>query len=286
MRLRFLKALGPHGFHRLAYREWGDSGNPRVLVCVHGLTRCGADFDHLARVLARTWRVVCPDMPGRGDSDWLPVNSDYAVPVYLADCAALLARLDVDSVDWLGTSMGGIIGIHLAALPGSPIRRLIVNDIGPFIPSAGLLRIAAGVGTDPRFADRAGALSFLQAAMATFGIRQAEHWQHLLDISIRADGAGGWRLHYDAGLAENFRQAYDSDIDFWGVWDAIACPVLALRGMESDILRKDTALEMSERGPKARLVEFPGCGHAPALMEPEQIAVVEEWLNDGAIIRP
>ncbi|PKU25549.1 alpha/beta fold hydrolase [Telmatospirillum siberiense] len=277
---KYLPVLGLHGFHRLAYREWGDPANPKLLLCVHGLTRCGGDFDHLARRLASTWRVVCPDMPGRGDSEWLPVKSDYAVPTYLADCAALIARLGVDTVDWLGTSMGGIIGIHLAAMPGSPIRRLILNDIGPFIPAAGLRRIGVAVGSDPHFSDRTQALSFLQTAMASFGIHQAEHWQHMLDISTRPDGAGGLRLHYDPGLAEGFHQSVSSDIEFWAAWDALACPVLTLRGVESDILLPETAREMTARGPKARLVEFAGCGHAPALMEPEQIAVIEKWLND------
>lgn len=280
MRRNFVPVLGPHGFHRLAYREWGRADNPRVLVCVHGLTRCGGDFDHLARALSIGWRVICPDMPGRGDSDWLETKSDYAIPTYLADCAALIARLDIDAVDWLGTSMGGIIGIHLAAMAGSPIRRLIVNDIGPFIPAAGLHRIGEAIGGDPLFRDRNEAMAYLKAAMSTFGIRRQDHWDHLLDVSTRVVEDGrGLRLHYDPGLAEPFRRTGGGDIDFWPVWDALDIPVLLLRGERSDILTPETARDMCVRGPACQWVEIEGCGHAPALMEPQQIQVVEDWLN-------
>ncbi len=279
MRQKYLPALGLHGFHRLAYTEWGDPDNPRVLLCVHGLTRNGRDFDDLAGALATDRRVICPDMPGRGESEWLAVKDDYAIPTYLADCAALIARLDVETVDWLGTSMGGIIGIYLAALPGTPIRRLIVNDIGPFIPAAGLRRIAGFVGSDPRFADAAEALSFLKGAMATFGIEGDDQWRHILETSTRPAADGGLRLHYDPGLGRAFPGDAARDIDFWAVWDAIACPVLTLRGAESDILPAQTAQEMTRRGPKTELVEFSGCGHAPALMAPGQISVIEDWLR-------
>jgi pimeloyl-ACP methyl ester carboxylesterase len=280
MRQKYLPALGLHGFHRLAYTEWGDPENPRVLVCVHGLTRNGRDFDHLARALAADWRVICPDMPGRGESEWLPVKGDYAMATYLADCAALIARLDVPAVDWLGTSMGGIIGIQLAALAGTPIRRLIINDIGPFIPAAGLDRIAGFIGSDPHFADFDAAEVFLKGAMATFGIRRAEHWQHVVAVTTRPADGGGFRLHYDPGLGAAFVGVETKDVEFWAVWDALSCPVLTLRGANSDILLADTAEEMTKRGPKTELVSFADCGHAPALMDPEQIAVIADWLRD------
>jgi pimeloyl-ACP methyl ester carboxylesterase len=287
MRQKYLPALGLHGFHRLAYTEWGDPENPKVLLCVHGLTRNGRDFDDLARALAADWRVICPDMPGRGESEWLAVKSDYAIPTYLADCAALIARLDVEAVDWLGTSLGGIIGMSLAALPGSPIRRLIVNDIGPLLPAAGLRRIAGFVGADPRFADRTEALTFLKGAMTTFGIQGDAQWQHILAISTRPAEGGGLKLHYDPGLGQAFLGDDPKDIDFWATWDAIRGPVLTLRGEDSDILLAETAREMTTRGPKTKLVEFSGCGHAPALMAPEQIAVIENWLRgeSGAVLQ-
>lgn len=279
MRRKHLQGLGPHGFHRVAYAEWGDAGNPRVLVCAHGLSRTGRDFDALAEVLAERWRVVCPDMPGRGDSDWLPVKADYALPTYLGDCAALIARLDVEAVDWLGTSMGGMIGMTLAAQPGSPIRRLIVNDVGPFIPAAGLRRIATFVGGAPRFADLAEAEAFLRRALAPFGIDRDEDWRRVAEISTRPAEGGGLRLHYDPAIGAAAFPAKIEDVALWPLWEMIRCPTLVLRGAESDILTRDTAEEMTRRGPKAELVEFPGCGHAPALVAPDQIGAVRRWLE-------
>lgn len=278
MRQRYLQGLGVHGFHRLAYTEWGDPANPQVLVCVHGLTRTGRDFDHVARRLADRWRVVCPDMPGRGESEWLPVAGAYSMPTYLADCAALLARLDVTEVDWLGTSMGGIIGIHLAAQPGTPIRRLIINDVGPFIPADGLRRIAWAVGTNPRFADRDAAEAYLRQAMATFGVTRADHWRHLVDISTRSAG-DGLQLHYDPAIGTAMRENDIEDVEFWPAWSAVNCPVLVLRGKDSDILSAETARGMVADRRQATLVEFPGCGHAPTLMDDGQIDVIDTWLS-------
>lgn len=279
MRKKYLLGLGNHCFHRLAYTEWGDPANPRVLVCVHGLTRNGRDFDMLAEALADRWRVICPDMPGRGDSDWLPEKTDYVPPTYRADCAALIARLDVEQVDWLGTSMGGIIGIGLAAMPNAPIRRLILNDIGPFIPAAALRRIAEYVGVDRRFPDLGEAEHYLRAAMASFGVRRPEHWRYLAGTSTRPAEGGGLRLHYDPGIAQTFVGQKIEDVSFWPVWDAVRCPSLVLRGAKSDILLPETAAEMTTRGPRPELVQFPGCGHAPMLMEAEQIAAVRAWLE-------
>ena len=228
--------------------------------------------------------MICPDMPGRGESDWLADKRDYALPTYMADCAALIARLEVDRVDWLGTSMGGIIGLNLAAQAGSPIRRLIVNDIGMFIPAEGLCRIARYVGKDPRFADAAAAEAYLHQTMATFGIRRPADWRRITEISTRPAEGGGLRLHYDPGIAETFAQAEIQDVSFWPVWDLIRCPVLILRGENSDILPRQTAVEMTERGPKAELIEFKGCGHAPPLLDPDQIVVVRRWLAKGGQI--
>ncbi|MDR3440819.1 alpha/beta hydrolase [Telmatospirillum sp.] len=280
MRQKFLKALGPTGFHRLAYTEWGAADNPRVLVCVHGLSRNGRDFDKLAGTLAKEWRIVCPDMPGRGESDWLTDRTAYGIPTYLADCAALIARLDVDEVAWLGTSMGGIIGIYLASLPGSPIRKMVVNDVGPFIPAIGLQRIALSLGKDPRFADITEADAYIRKAMSTFGIVRTEDWRHVTEISVRPAAGGGLRLHYDPGILDAFFAGdMISDINFWPVWQAITCPVLVLRGEQSDILPGEVAREMTLRGPCADLVELSGCGHAPALLDPDQIAVIGRWLT-------
>ena len=280
-RLKFAPILGPRGFYRLAYREWGSATNPRVLICVHGLTRLGRDFDHLAGVLARDYRVICPDMPGRGESDWFDHKMDYQAPNYVAACAALIARLEVERVDWLGTSMGGLVGMIMASMPNAPIARMVVNDIGPFVPKAAIERIASYTGTDPRFANLAEAEAMYRKNAAPFGIKRDDHWRHLTEISVRPADKGQLRLHYDPGVVIPIKSAPITDQAFWPVWDAIKCPVLVLRGTELDLLLAQTAREMTERGPKAEWVEIPGCGHAPALMEDDQIAIVRNWLAKG-----
>lgn len=269
--------LGPKGFHRLAYGEWGLPGNPRVCLCVHGLTRNGRDFDELAGAIESHWRVICPDVVGRGASDRLPDPAGYGYPQYLNDATALIARSGVARVDFVGTSMGGLIGMMLAAQANSPIRRLVINDIGPFIPKAGLERIAGYIGKDPRFADMAEAEAAFRRTATTFGLQTADEWRRFVERSVRPLDGGAYELAYDPAIAQGFNQAI-KDIDLWKVWDKIQCPVLVLRGAESDLLLKETADEMTRRGPRASLIEFPGCGHAPALMKADQIDPVREWL--------
>jgi pimeloyl-ACP methyl ester carboxylesterase len=272
-------SLTPHGFHRVAYREWGDPGNDRVVLCLHGLTRLGRDFDILAAALADRYRVACPDLPGRGRSHWLAVPSDYNPVVYAADMAILIARLGVDEIDWVGTSLGGIVGMILAALPNSPIRKLVLNDIGAFIAKSALERISDYVGRNPLFADLKEAEAYLRQIHSTFGPLTDAQWEHLTRTSVQHDpGSDGWRLYYDPELAEPFRKGFGSDDDRWALWEKITCPVLILRGEQSDILLHETAEEMLVRGPTAELIEFPGIGHAPMLMDPIQIAAVREWL--------
>lgn len=277
---RAFLGLGPHGFHRVAYHEWGEPASPRVAVCVHGLTRTGQDFDDLAGALAGVagYRVACPDLPGRGESAWLPRPEDYAYPVYLSDLTALLARLDAEAVDWVGTSLGGLLGLMLAAQPGSPIRRLVLNDVGPFLPKAALERIGAYVGTDPRFESLGALEAYLRHVHAPFGPLTDEQWRRLAEKSARRLPDGAWALHYDPAIGAAVRAVPPQDVDLWTLWDAVRCPVLVLRGAESDVLLRETAEEMARRGPRARLVELPGVGHAPALLAPDQIGVVREWL--------
>jgi len=276
---RSLACLGPHGFHRLAYWEWpGPQGAPTVL-CVHGLTRNGRDFDALAAALSAERRVVCPDFPGRGQSEWLSHPGDYGYPLYLADMAALIARLDVDGLDWVGTSMGGLVGMMLAAQKGTPIRRLLVNDVGPLIAKEGIARIATYVGRDPSFADAAALEAALREIAASFGPLSDAQWRHLATISTRQKPDGSLGFAYDPHIGDAFREAPAEDVDLWPAWDAITCPTLVLRGAQSDLLRPDDAQAMTQRGPKARLVEFPGIGHAPTLMAEDQIAVVRGFLN-------
>src|SRR5271165_7389021 len=275
---RHLSCLGPSGFHRIVYCEWpGPPGAPTVL-CVHGLTRNAKDFDAIAAVLAMSHRVVCPDMAGRGRSEWLAAPAEYAFPLYLADCAALIARLDVDSVDWIGTSMGGLIGMMLAAQPGSPIRRLVVNDIGAFLSKAGIQRIRDYVGLDPTFPSLEAMEVMVRANYASFGPLTDSEWRKLARDSAREKPGGGWGLFYDPRIADAFKSVPLEDVDLWPVWDAIQCPTLLLRGAQSDLLCRETAEAMTQRGPKAKLVEFPGVGHAPALMNEEQIGVVRDFL--------
>lgn len=277
-RERSYRGIGAEGFHHLAYVEWGDPKCPDVLLCVHGLTRQGRDFDTLAKALAGRTRVVCPDVVGRGRSDWLQDKAAYGIPQYCADLNALIARLEVDAVDWLGTSMGGLIGMAMAAKDGAPIRRLIMNDIGPLIAKAGLERIGTYVGKAPDFATLDDAVAYMRGVSADFGALDADQWRDLTLPCVKQRPDGRWVLRYDPAIALPF-QTELKDVDLWSVWDRVRCPTLVLRGARSDLLRPETAAEMTRRGPKAKLVEIPGCGHAPSLMTADQIGVVRDFLG-------
>ena len=277
---RHFLGLSPAGFHRNTYWEWlSRRPDAPSLIAMHGLTRNGRDFDAVAQVLADRFHVVCPDVVGRGRSDWLPKGVLYGYPQYLADAAALIARVTGGPVDWLGTSMGGLVGMMLAAQPLTPIRRLILNDVGPFVPKAALERIGSYVGQDPRFADLTGLEAYLRDVLAGFGNLSDADWAHMALWSARALPEGGYGLAYDPAIADLFRAGPIADVDLWPVWDRIACPVLILRGGMSDLLLAETATEMVRRKPGTVLVEFADCGHAPALASESQIAVVSDWLT-------
>ncbi len=280
MRQHTVQCLSPAGFHDMAYVEWGDPANPRVLVCVHGLTRCGRDFDFLARAMADRYRVVCPDVVGRGRSAWLRDKSHYAIPQYCGDMVTLLARLNAATVHWLGTSMGGLIGMALAAQPDSPISRLVMNDVGPVITAASIARIGEYLGTAPRFASMEQAEAFVRFVSAPFGALTDAQWRHLTIHTMRPTADGGFELAYDPGIAAPFRQAMGQgeDVLLWPIYDAVHCPTLLLRGAQSDLLTADTARQMATRGPRAQVVEVAGVGHAPVLMEAGQIGVVRDFL--------
>ena len=281
-RLLRVQCLDARGLHRMAYWEWGDPASQRVLVCVHGLLRQGRDLDTLARAMQREFRVVCPDVVGRGESDRLVDPSGYDFPGYLADMVTLLARLDVESVAWVGTSMGGLIGMLLASLPGSPIARLVVNDIGPSIDAAGIARIAAYIGAPITWASEDEAADYLLAISRGFGPHSRDEWMALTRPMLRPDGAR-FKLHYDPAIAVPMRaitpeRAAAGQAAVWAAYDAIRCPTLLLRGADSDILSRDTAEAMTTRGPKASLHEFAGVGHAPTLVAKSQVDVVREFL--------
>jgi pimeloyl-ACP methyl ester carboxylesterase len=280
---RSLSVLGLTGFRRMAYVERGISGTEWPdAVCVHGLTRNSRDFDELAIILAESRRVIAADVAGRGKSDWLPHAGLYDFPLYLSDMAALLARMDVESVDWIGTSMGGLIGMMLAAQPNSPIRKLVLNDVGPFLGAAGLAKIGERLASLPKsFASLGEAEAYFRQAHASFGKLSDEQWQHMTVHSTRETEDGGLALHYDPQIALRFLGASLVDVDLWALWEKITCPVLVLRGESSDLLSRETAEEMTRRGLKATLVEIPDCGHAPSLMDNFQIAVIKSWLESG-----
>lgn len=281
-RLHHVQCLDSRGLHRMAYWEWGDASNPRVLVCVHGLSRQGRDFDTLARALCDRWRVVCPDVVGRGRSDRLADPMGYQIPLYVADMVTLLARLDAESVGWVGTSMGGLIGIGLASLPGSPIRRLVLNDVGPAIEPGAIARIGSYLGVPLSWASIDEAADYLRGISKGFGPHSRDDWMALTRPMLVADG-DRWVLHYDPAIAVPFKAvtpevAAAGEAILWSRYDAITCPTLLLRGADSDLLTRATAQAMTERGPHARMVEFAGVGHAPTLVAPDQIDAVREFL--------
>lgn len=259
----------------MRYVEWGDASNPRVLVCVHGLTRNGRDFDYIAESLSDAYRVVCPDVVGRGRSDWLRDPADYTYPVYTSDMAALIASLHVDTVDWIGTSMGGIIGMILAGMPGTPLRRLVMNDVGSHIPKASLERIGAYVGREPEF-DSLEAIEAAIRSTSPFGPLTDAQWRHLAVHSATQE-RGRWRFRYDPGIGHNFHAVPLADIDLTPYWNAVRGQVLVIRGEHSDLLLPQTLERMCMR-PHTETLLVPGTGHCPMLMDDVQVAAVRRFL--------
>ena len=273
-------SLSPHGFHRVCYHEWGDTANPRVVICVHGLSRNGRDFDVLGEALTSTHRVLAIDMPGRGMSEWLPDPGDYTFPTYLTTLTALIARSGAEDVSWVGTSMGGLLGIVMAAQPNSPVARLVVNDIGPDIEPAALTRIGEYMGLDPTFANFAEIDAYIRQISAPFGALNDAQWEFLTRTGVAQRPDGRWGLTLDPGIAVPFR-ASPAPPDIWPLWDAIRCPTLVLRGAQSDLLSTATAAQMASRGPRPVVREFSGVGHAPMLLTPEQFEPVVDFLRQA-----
>jgi pimeloyl-ACP methyl ester carboxylesterase len=266
------------------YTEWGDPANPRVVICVHGLTRNCRDFDEFARAIEDEFRVICPDIAGRGRSDWLENKLDYGYPQYMADATALLARATAGGarmIYWVGTSMGGILGMLLAACRRSPIAKLVINDVGIVIPKAALDRIARYVGKSPFFNSLDELEAHVRLISAPFGPLTDAQWHHLTVHGARQANDGKWTMGYDPGIAAAFEKTAAIDVDLSGYWDRIGCPTLLLRGAESDVLTREVALRMTQGGPKPGLVEFPGVGHAPMLMSTDQICVIRDFLRQA-----
>ncbi|MGI9417063.1 MAG: alpha/beta fold hydrolase [Geminicoccaceae bacterium] len=281
MELRTLEVEGPDRRYRLGYTAFGDPEAGRTIICVHGLTRNGRDFDALAKALADRAFVVCPDVIGRGRSDWLDDPEAYAVPTYTGHILQLIQHLGASEVDWIGTSMGGLIGMGIAALEESSIHRLVLNDVGPFIPKAALARIGAYLGLSLDFAEMAELEAHLREVHAPFGHLSDAEWAHLAEHSAKKRDDGRYVLGYDPNISFPFKEGPAEDVDLWPLWETLSCPTLVLRGAESDLLLEETAKRMTTSGPNADLVTIDGVGHAPALMDEEQIETVERWLFDN-----
>ncbi len=298
MNQNYLLGLSEEGFHRVAYTEWGIAKeNETPIICVHGLTRNGRDFDALASQLSEQgYHLYCPDIVGRGNSDWLKNPLHYTYEQYLADMTALIALTRAKQIDWIGTSMGGVIGMVLASLPNTPIRRLVLNDIGPLIPLKGLSRLAKYTGLDPVFNTMEEAKQYYKTIYSTFGPLTDAQWEQLVGSSIKPDGKGHFVSKLDPGVKtsqaksqlawkllfnqQKTLQGLFFDIDLWEIWNKINCPVLVIRGQQSDILLPETVAKMQQSKSNVEIVEIAETGHAPVLQAIEQINIISKWLND------
>ena len=278
-----VQCLSSAGLHRMAYKEWGDGANPNVLICVHGVTRVSDDFDTLALALSDKYRIICPDVVGRGRSDWLPNPQLYQIPQYVSDMVTLLARLDVETVDWLGTSMGGLIGMGLASMSKNPIRKLILNDVGPALNFDAIVRIGEFIGQDVRFDTFDEAAAYIREVSLSFGPHSEAQWHKLASDVLKQNKDGKWIRHYDLSLSIPVKAitpefAAAGQAMLWAAYDMVKCQTLLLRGSESDLLTKEAAQEMTARGPRASLLEIAGVGHAPTFVQAEQIDIVKNFL--------
>lgn len=299
--LNYVNCPDANGGHRMAYWQWGQPDAGHVIVCVHGLSRQGRDFDVLAQALVDAGssveggiRIVCPDVAGRGASDWLKDPMGYQVPAYAADMLAMLGQVHgqapISTLDWIGTSMGGLIGIILCGQPGLPlpakVRKLVLNDVGPAIQWQALVRIGQYLGKAGEFNSVQDAADAMWAVSTGFGPHTPAQWlalsQHMVKPVSDAPGSK-WRLHYDPAMAVPFRQSTEEatkqgEAMLWQLYDNIQAQTLVLRGGNSDLLSPETALAMQERGPHARLVEFAGVGHAPTLIATDQVDAIKGFL--------
>ncbi len=297
--LNFVNCPDASGGHRMAWWEWGNPLGGHVIVCAHGLSRQGRDFDVLAQALVAQGgadvRVVCPDVVGRGQSDWLKDPMGYQIPHYAADMLALLAQLKPGRLDWIGTSMGGLIGMVICGQPDLPlpvpVNRLLLNDVGPVIQWEALVRIGQYLGNAPRFVSLEQAAQAMWAISTSFGPHTPAQWLELSKHMVKpvddaGDAQGGVALHYDPAIAVPFRtitqeSAAQAEAATWALYDNIRAQTLLVRGAQSDVLSPQTALAMTRRGPKARLVEIAGVGHAPTFIVPDQVAIACQFIFEG-----
>jgi cobalt-zinc-cadmium efflux system protein len=278
-----VQCISPAGLHRMAYLSWGDAQNPNVLLCVHGLTRRGSDFAHLARAMSDRYYVVCPDVVGRGNSDYLANPMLYGVPQYVSDMITLIAHLRPGKLDWFGTSMGGLIGMVLAGLPNQPIQRLLLNDVGPRIDPAFFIRLMKYLSKPVIFATQEEGLAYANLLTTTFGRHTPEQLREL-NLPQLIQKQGQWQLHYDPQInapimATNPMTALAGEKALWNSFDAIQIPTLIVRGAESDLLSSATVAEMCARNPHASSIEIPEAGHAPAFILPNHIQIAREFFT-------
>jgi pimeloyl-ACP methyl ester carboxylesterase len=283
MQQKNLLSISTAGFHKIAYTEWGDAKAKQTILCVHGLTRNSRDFDQLAARLSVSARVACPDLIGRGASDWLSNPALYNQAQYVYDLTALIARLDVDSLIWVGTSLGGLLGMYIAAQPNTPIKALVLNDVGPLVSHHGLSRIMKYAKHENKFSSLLDVEKFLRNLYQTQEPISDELWRYKAQISAKQLPDGNYTLAYDPHVTKAPFKLWFTDINLWYLWDKIKCPVLVLRGQNSDILSAETLTKMSITGPKATTKVIPGCGHAPMLMTDDQIDIVSSWLSQQSM---
>lgn len=272
--------IDSQGFHNMTYYEWGDSNNPKVLLCVHGLFRNGRDFDDLAQVLSSHYRVICPDMVGRGLSDKVGSPKDYSTLTYLSDITILLAQLAVTKIDYLGTSMGGIIGIVMAAMKNSPIKKLVLNDIGPFVDTKALQRIIAygKEGSERSFETLGEVEAYLKKIYSSFAQLSPEQWQHLAMCGVWQNPMKQYQLAYDPQIIENVILATQNNIPQWALWSRIQCPILLLHASLSDVLSNDTVAKMQQLQTTLKTISIPDIDHPVSLMKKNEIELVKQWL--------
>lgn len=277
--IKRLELQAPFEDLHLAYVDWGAADSEKVALCIHGLTRNSRDFDFLARHLASLeYRVIAVDVVGRGNSAWLSDPAQYVVPTYAAQLAQFVRLLEIENVVWIGTSMGGLVGMALAAGGETFINRLVLNDVGPFVPAAALQDIQAYLGVAPCFETLEELEQHLREIHAPFGALTDDQWRHLAAHSSRRT-EDGWVLSYDPAIRIPFAEAGGEDVDIWEVWERIRCPVLVLHGEESQLLSRDVCDRMQATGPRASVVHLPGIGHAPALMSRDQHLAISDWLG-------
>lgn len=278
MRTDSVLCLNPRGIHRMKYRVWGNQVSGRVLICVHGLARNSRDFDELAQAMSDEYLVVCPDIVGRGESDWLPEGAPYEIGQYVQDIMVLIGRLNVETVDWVGTSMGGIIGMALAALPNSPIRNMLLNDVGAYIPSKALQRIYSYVG-EQEFFSLEDAERYMRQNYQALRYLRDDQWRRLVESGTRQDQDGRFRLNYDPAIAAATAQVAPREIDLWPLWDAMTCNRALVWGESSDVLNEDTVSKMRAQAEDLEVLAIEGLEHAPSLMENYQIRWIKDWFS-------